>query len=189
MANTPGYLEGPYLAGDPIPTPEAVERASESAWALWHDVASGRQPIDPQVRPALPARPPAAAAPADPRYAPRQPGGLARARAAVAAAPRDDAQRPAPTLDDLMVLARRNGRVCPQPRAWVTLCAGLRALAPLAPSLPLPPLAPDLWRETSALQKRLALRQQLEWAERQRLLPAMGRLLAALAEEDWLHME
>lgn len=178
MAKASGYFDAPYLAGDPIPAPEAVERASESAWALWNDVASGRQPIAQQQGAAAPARP------ADPRWAATVPGTVAP----VAPGGRVPAA-PVLTPAEVMVLARRNGRVCPRPAQWLALYKLLRLRPADTTGLPLPPLAPDAWRQTSALEKRLLLRDQLEWARRQRCLPAAARFLVALAEEDWLHID
>ena len=45
MARSTIDLDAPYLVGDPIPAPDVEERSSESAWALWNDAVSGRQPI------------------------------------------------------------------------------------------------------------------------------------------------
>ena len=39
-ANSPGTKkpgEERYFPGDPIPVPEAIERDSDSAWAMWED--------------------------------------------------------------------------------------------------------------------------------------------------------
>lgn len=89
-------------------------------------------------------------------------------------------------LDDIMSLARRHNRVCPLPAAW----AGLRdALVPFAPAGDPPPgpVDGDAWRVVPPMQKRLRLKDQLEWAERHRALETAWRYLEGLIEEEWLH--
>lgn len=176
MARSPSYLDAPYLAGDPIPAPDVEERSSESAWALWNDAVSGRPPIGG----ARDARHDAPGADESPAYAATVPARLADLPAA--------ATRPRVSLDALMVVARRNGRVCPRPTLWVSLCEDLQRTPVRGDPLPLPPLTREAWRASSALQKRLVLRDQIGWAARHGRLDTLAAFLVALAEDDWLHM-
>ncbi len=176
MARSTIDLDAPYLVGDPIPAPEVEERSSESAWALWNDAVSGRQPIGS----ARGLAGDAALADDSPAYAATVPARLADLPAAVT--------RPRVNQDALMVVARRNGRVCPRPTLWMSLCEDLQRQPVRGDPLPLPPLTREAWRASSALQKRLVLRDQIHWAARHGRLDAMAAFLVALAEEDWLHM-
>lgn len=99
-------------------------------------------------------------------------------------------RRPAPrpqgaSIDDVLVEARRNNRVCPQPVFWFQLYD----LLPEGPRRPAPPPDGPAWRSASSLAKRMALRDQLEYADRAGALPAVLTFLRTLREEDWLHME
>jgi hypothetical protein len=99
------------------------------------------------------------------------------------------ARKPAPrpagmSIDDVLVEARRNNRVCPQPVFWFQLYDML----PEGPRRPVPPPDGPAWRAASSLAKRMALRDHLEYADRAGALPAIATLLRGLREQDWLHM-
>ncbi|MEJ6021083.1 hypothetical protein [Ramlibacter sp. PS4R-6] len=96
------------------------------------------------------------------------------------------AAAPVVTLDQAMVLARRNNRVCPMLKPWVAFYA---VLAEGAPAGLIPPLAIDggAWNLAPAMQKRLRLKEQLEWADKHKRLDKACAFLMALPEEDWLH--
>lgn len=97
-----------------------------------------------------------------------------------------DLPRPdqAVTLESTMALARRSDRACPKPAHWQRL----HALLPLRGGAKAPPpLAEKEWRRVSPMQKRLLLRDHLEWAAATGVLPAVHALLAGLAEADWDH--
>lgn len=90
------------------------------------------------------------------------------------------------TLDQAMVFARRNNRACPMPDAWAQLH---RVLAEGAPAGKAPPVPIDggAWNIVPAMQKRLRLKEQLEWAEKHGRLEPAHAFLSALSEEAWLH--
>ena len=89
------------------------------------------------------------------------------------------------TLDDVLVEVRRNNRVCPLPTVWVRI----HALLPnKPPHLPPVPATREAWSRTPALQKRARLREHLEWAAAQGVLPQIHEVLRALPENKWHHM-
>jgi len=98
------------------------------------------------------------------------------------------ASREAPaivTLDDVLVEVRRNNRVCPLPTVWVRI----HALLPnKPPHLPAVPATRDAWSRTPSLQKRAHLREHIEWAAAQGVLPQIHDVLRALPENKWHHM-
>jgi hypothetical protein len=89
------------------------------------------------------------------------------------------------SVDDVMALGRRNNRACPMPVAW----AALVKLLPVREQKGrrLPPPAPLDGHGSSPMQKRLRLRDQIEWAAQTGVLPAVYTFLAALPEEEWRH--
>jgi hypothetical protein len=174
-------LDLPYMDGDSIPAPDVVERASESVWALWSDVEKEHEVGFAETQPA--ARPTE-----DPQYATTQPMGLP---SVMDTRPPGEAPRPgsglAASLDFLMVTARRNNRVCPRPERWKELYEALGGQH--AMHLPAPPLDPQAWAAATPLQKRLLLREQLEWAQRQGKLEKVAAFMNRLQEADWSHMD
>ena len=98
------------------------------------------------------------------------------------------ARREAPaivTLDDVLEEVRRNNRVCPLPTVWMRI----HALLPnKPPHLPPVPATREAWSRTPALQKRARLREHLEWAAAQGVLPQIHEVLRALPENKWHHM-
>lgn len=99
------------------------------------------------------------------------------------------ARKPAPraggmSIDDVLVEARRNNRVCPQPVFWFQLYD----LLPESPRRPVPPPDGPAWRAASSLAKRMALRDHLEYANAAGVLPAVMSFMRGLREENWLHM-
>lgn len=159
----PAWDGDPWL--DPLPAPE-VKEGGESTWELWHE-ESRRMDL---------------------AFAPTQPSMAApltassRTREAPAPAEVD----PRATADALMVVARRNNRVCPQPALWVRLYGILGG--PGHADLQPPPVDPWLWNKLSDLQKRLFFREHLEWAERHGKLGIVAAFMQGMTEDDWLHM-
>ena len=170
----------PFFPGDRATAPMALEESSESAWQRFEELhKQHEQPF----------------APTEPGPAPTS------SRSFMATQPLDSATQaprppaPAPvrktlTLDHVMVLARRNNRACPMPPAW----GQLYDLLPARPQkkgdsiAPPPPIDGPAWAAVSPMQKRLRLRDQIEWAEQAGALEAVHGFLAALPEESWLHM-
>ncbi|HZY17955.1 MAG TPA: hypothetical protein VFE82_05695 [Ramlibacter sp.] len=105
-------------------------------------------------------------------------------------ADRDAASGTGPvTLDDVMVLARRNNRACPVPAQWAAFhrllpTQALQGRVLVAP----PPLQNAEWPATSPISKRLRLRDQIEWAARTGALQVAHDFLAALPEDQWHHL-
>lgn len=146
----------------PLPVPEARE-GGESTWAMWHEAAR-------QLDEAFAETEPSEAAPLM-AHVPAEPAAAELARGRLSA-------------DGLMLIARRNNRVCPRPSAWTELYRLLEGerYVDLEP----PPLA--IWTKLSDLQKRLRLKETIGWAERHGKLDALARFLIDLPEDDWLHM-
>lgn len=89
------------------------------------------------------------------------------------------------TLDDVLVEVRRNNRVCPMPTVWMRV----HALLPnKPPHLPAVPATREEWSRTPSLQKRARLREHIEWAASQGVLPQIYEVLRALPENKWHHM-
>jgi hypothetical protein len=147
---------------NPLPVPEATE-GGDSTWELWNEAS--RQ--------------------LDAAFAPTQPMGVSVGSDAspTAARARSDGRL---TADAVMLIARRNNRVCPQPSAWTRLYRQLEGDRYI--DLQPPPVEDWIWSKLSALQKRLRFREHLEWAERHGKLPEVAAFVDSMAETDWLHM-
>jgi len=148
-----------------MPLPDARE-GGDSAWDLWHE-ASRRMDL---------------------AFAPTEPSSVAPV-SSIGGGPEDVAAPVRPhvlTVHALMVLARRNNRVCPLPSQWLELYRLLGGER--QPELQAPPLQPWLWPRLSGLQKRLRFREHVEWAERHGSLELMARFMGGLEEGDWVHM-
>jgi hypothetical protein len=148
-----------------MPLPDARE-GGDSAWDLWHE-ASLRLDL---------------------AFAPTEPSGLGemRTESGMGEAVVTEARPRFLTVHSLMVVARRNNRVCPDPEHWTRLYHLLGGEH--SPDLQAPPLQPWLWPKLSGLQKRLRFREHVEWAERKGQLGEVARFMATLSEADWVHM-
>jgi hypothetical protein len=89
------------------------------------------------------------------------------------------------TVDDVLVEARRNNRVCPMPAIWQRLYA---YLPHPGPELAKVPATHAEWRQISSLQKRARLREHIEWAASQGVLRQVYEALRKLPEERWHHI-
>ena len=149
-----------------MPVPD-VREGGESTWEIWQEESRRMDLAFAQTQPsdAIPLA-------ADPRA--QQPKPPVQRRGAHWGA------------DDLLVLSRRNNRVCPRPFLWSALYALLEGErhADLRP----PPVQAWEWTALSNLQRRVHLRGYIEWADRHGKLEAMGRFLESLSEPDWVHM-
>ena len=85
---------------------------------------------------------------------------------------------------DLVALARKDNRVCPQPTRWLEFYRLLEAAAAGAP-MPAAPLVGSAWAATPALAKRMCFREQLDWAVERGCVRQAHAYLAALREGDW----
>jgi hypothetical protein len=93
------------------------------------------------------------------------------------------------SIDEVMVEARRNNRVCPQPDVWQRLHDMLGATTTAIHGGPVqPPLTGAAWDRTPPLAKRMCFRDQLEWADAHGCLRPVMTFLQGLPEEHWYHM-
>ena len=168
----------PFFPGDRATAPMGLEEESESAWQRFQELhAAHEQPFAPTE----PGHPPTSAR----SFMTTQPLDGAPALGRTPA----PASRKALTLDHVMVLARRNNRACPMPGAWAQLVTLLPPREQRGSTIaPPPPIDGPAWGAVSPMQKRLRLRDQIEWAEQAGVLVAVHDFLAALPEEQWLHM-
>ena len=167
----------PRYPGDRATAPGALEELGDSAWQRFEEL---RQRSERQFAPTHPGR----GAPSTGRgFQPTQPmthlpGGETVRKAA--------RRRTPLSLDEVMVLARKNNRVCPMPDAWQALHELLGAQQQPGAAAPAPIDGPA-WGVVSPMQKRLRLRDQMEWAEAAGALAAVHAFLVGLPEEQWLH--
>jgi hypothetical protein len=89
------------------------------------------------------------------------------------------------SVDDVLVEARRNNRVCPLPTVWQKLYAFLPNTGPHVVKVP---ATRAEWTQLSALQKRARLREHIEWASSQGVLRQVYQALRRLPEDRWHHM-
>lgn len=167
-----------FVPGSRATAPMGLEETSESAWQRFQEL---QQAHDGQSRSTQPATRPQGPGTA---FDPTQPLGLPGSRPPPAPAARSV------TLEEVMGLARRNNRACPLPAPW----AAFHRLLPPRESqgrrfTPPAPVDGAAWGATSAMQKRLRLRDQIEWADRAGVLPAVHEFLSALPEEQWHHFD
>jgi hypothetical protein len=143
--------------------PLAHESDSDTAWDQFHDLEARQNA----------------------RFADTQPGDSSTLPPAALARLKAPPRNIGVTMDEVLVEARRNNRVCPQPVFWYQLYD----LLPDAPRRPAPPPEGQTWRTSSSLARRMMLRDHLEFAERSGVLDAVMAMLRKLREEDWVHME
>jgi hypothetical protein len=182
----------PNFPGERVPGTHAVEKNTESVWALFNNLSAAPDAPPAASKPEAGTRPSAgqrtAAPPApgidgDPRYADTQPltepAVLSRSKPPVSFT-----ASPA-TVAEAMVEARRNNRVCPQPELWQRLYS---ILPVKKTNDPLPPPLGAAWNETPSLSKRTILRAQIEWAAANGTLNSVLLFMRRLPEDQWVHM-
>jgi hypothetical protein len=108
-----------------------------------------------------------------------------RPTALTTGAPVQAAKMDAITVDDVLIEARRNNRVCPLPAIWQRLYA---YLPNTGPHLSAVPASQGEWRDVPSLQKRARLREHVEWAASQGVLRQVYEALRKLPEERWHHI-
>ncbi|GEM_PF-701826 len=178
---SPG-LDEPYIRGDALPSPVAVEMNSDSAWAMWKEAHAAHEAKFADTAP-MPVSSPVPIS-GDPRYAATQPAPLQGEHGASPDAPRGPKAKP-PTVDDAMLEARKNNRVCPIPARWQEL---YQMLPDRKNNQPTPPLIGPSWLATPSLSKRMCLREHLEWADAKGNLDPVLAFLKQLPEGEWHHM-
>jgi hypothetical protein len=175
-----GYLDRAWVPGDSIPLTEAVQKDTESAWALWTEAT---QQQDRRFAPTAPMSMPM------PLSADKRAWAATQPHDSPPAVPVRREPQPLYTLESAVLMARRNNRVCPRPERWTSFYALLPSRKTLRGTLPPPaPITGGGWAVTPSLTKRLTLREQLEWAEREGVLETAVEFLQTLDEPDWLHM-
>ena len=147
----------------PLPLPE-VQEGGESTWDLWHEA---ERQLTEAFSPTLPSnQAPLGAGPRKAEPAGRPPG--------------------YESADELMVIARRNNRVCPNKTEWLRLYQLLEGDRYI--DLQPPPVEQGSWGKLTQLQKRMRFREHIEWAERHGRLDVVAGFMHGLAESDWVHM-
>jgi hypothetical protein len=170
---------------DRAPVPEVVEADTASAWARFEALQRGEE-VEPTQQSPL------AGSQGAGSYDTTQPMQPApRAGVSQQAPLRADGGLAPPrplALADVMVMARRHNRACPLPEAWAAFHRLLptRELHGRLLGAPLP-ISGAAWQSASAMEKRLRLRDQIEWAERTGALMAAYDFLVALPERQWHH--
>lgn len=165
----------PYLQGDPIPRPEAVEKDTDTTWAEFADLQALENRRFADTAPASRMH-----NPDDPGYAPTMPAPLQSLHA-----------RPATpvvrelTVVEVMVEARKNNRVCPKPARWVQL---YEMLPDKQRSEPAAPLVDAAWDATPSIPKRMCFREHIEWAASHGCLQKVYAFMKSLPEDEWHHM-
>jgi len=92
-------------------------------------------------------------------------------------------------LEELIAYCQENARVCPMPQKWNELWQMLPNRVQLGASWKPPlPLILGAWHYTNALEKKLRLREHLEYAEKHNVLDKVNSYLRGLSETDWHHL-
>jgi hypothetical protein len=141
---------------DPRDAVDVIEKNTDTSWALFQTLQGQQQRGFEKTRP----------------------NGLAGAPAQPAAG--DEI-----TVDEVLVEARRNNRVCPLPAIWQRLYA---YLPHTGPHLAQVPATHAEWAQLPALHKRARLREHIEWAASQGVLRQVYEALKELPEHRWHHI-
>ncbi|MFC5498100.1 hypothetical protein ACFPOE_11190 [Caenimonas terrae] len=166
----------PYLPGDPIPKPEAVEKDTDTTWAEFADLQAVQNRGFADTAPAS-----RTMRDADERsYAPTTPAPLQNLHARPATPVRKEL-----TVVEVMVEARKNNRVCPKPAKWQEL---FEMLPDRRHAEPAPPLVGAAWNDTPSIPKRMCFREHIEWAAAHGALQQIYTFMKNLPESDWHHM-
>lgn len=90
------------------------------------------------------------------------------------------------TLETLKEYCKDNNRICPVPKSWNQMWKKL--LMRKGVGTPPAPLILAAWWEAPGILKQLRLMEQLEWADRNGMLPIISRYLHTLTEDQWHHL-
>jgi hypothetical protein len=119
----------------------------------------------------------------DPAYARTEPSPLTPSGQPASGAAR------ALAVEDVLLEARRNNRVCPLPPHWVALYEMLPDKKRTARGWePAPPITGPAWATTPSMPKRMFLRDHIEWAAAHGALEPVMAFLKSLPEDQWHHM-
>jgi hypothetical protein len=167
----------PYVQGDPIPKPEAVEMNTDTTWAEWADLAAAENRKFADTAPLT-------RTPDERSYAPTLPAPLQALQAMPAVPPVREL-----TVVEVMVEARLHNRVCPQPAKWQQLYEILPDKKQSGAGWePAPPLVEAAWKNTPSIPKRMVFREHIEWAASHGCLQQIFTFMKSLPESDWHHM-
>jgi hypothetical protein len=92
-------------------------------------------------------------------------------------------------VEQTLVLATQNERVCPRPIHWVKLYRLLPGRRETPQGWEPPPPLLESGTNAPALLKILRLKEHIRWAAQHGALAAVHQFLEQLREEDWLHTE
>lgn len=166
----------PYVQGDPIPKPDAVEKDTDTTWAEFADLQALENRRFADTAPASRSM----HMPDDRGYAPTTPAPLQNLQARPAAPVVREL-----TVVEVMVEARKNNRVCPKPTRWVQL---YEMLPDKQRSEPPAPLVDAAWDATPSIPKRMCFREHIEWAASHGCLQQVYTFMKSLPEDEWHHM-
>jgi len=179
----PNLTDFALFPGERPAAAEAVEVNSATAWAEFEQLQALQDGHVPFQEPTIPGPLPQGA------FTTTEPGATPGSGAS---APFTGAPGGAPsmTLEKALIEVRRFNRVCPKPEHWQRLYELLLSAAAedSSRSQPPPPLTGRAWEGTSAMPKRICLRDQLEWAAPYGALPQIMAFLMSLPETQWHHM-
>jgi len=166
---------------DRPPAADAREKDTESAWAEFDAL---NNPAPSSFTPTQPASVPMPIPDGDPRYATTVPAGLMQATEPAPLAPTVHHV----TLEQALAEARRSNRICPQPREWQQVYDMLPGKKQMTRGWePQAPLTGSAWNISTAMTKRMCLRDHLEWAENKGCLDEVFAYLRSLPEDGWFH--
>jgi hypothetical protein len=167
----------PHFPGDRATAPAALEEIGDAAWQRFEELRQKQERLFAATEPGQRGGSTGSGAFQATRPMTAQPGMPARPKARV---------KTPLSLDEVMLVARKNNRACPMPGPWKALHEVLLGQQQPGGVVPAPVDGPA-WDVVSPMQKRLRLRDQLEWAERVGTLAPVHAFLAGLPEEQWLH--
>lgn len=174
-----GNTMSPYQSGDPIPSADSVEKDTDTSWALWSGLAASENRGFADTAP--PTEPMKFSA-EERSYAATVPAALQPA------APKTPGRREL-SIVEVMVEARLNNRVCPQPARWQQLYDMLPEKKHSSAGWePPPPLIDAAWQGTPSIPKRMCFREHLEWAATHGCLQQVFTFMKSLPETEWHHM-
>jgi hypothetical protein len=166
----PSPNEEPYIQGDPIPAPDAVEMNTETTWQLFADLEAteNRRYADTAPMPIAGTLP-----------------GAGLDRPAI----RPAAPTKTSVLDKALLEAKQGNRVCPRAAEWQQLYEFMVSRLPPGSGASVPrPLIGDAWLQTPALAKRMCFKDQLHWAASNGQIEEVYVFMKGLAESQWHHM-
>jgi hypothetical protein len=93
------------------------------------------------------------------------------------------------TVQEVLALASREGRLCPKPGAWARLYALLpHTRRDAYGSIPPEPFIAETFDTTTDDEKRHRFLEHVQWAHDHAALDDVHAFLAALAEAEWHHV-